>query len=58
MNNKTVHNFTIKYRGDRVYDIYVDGKWVASRGTSDMALDDLRKIIDSIEDHSLVKMHE
>ncbi len=48
MNNKTVHNFTIKRRGDNVYDIYVDGRWVVSRGTYEAVLDDLRKIMDNI----------
>ena len=48
MNNKTVHNFTIKYRGDRVYDIYVDGKWVVSRGTYEAVLNDLYEIMDNI----------
>ena len=28
MANKTVHNFTIKLREDRVYDLYLDGKWI------------------------------
>lgn len=48
MNNKTVHNFTIKRRQDKVYDIYVDGRWVASRGTYEAVLDDLRAIMDNI----------
>lgn len=50
MNNNTVHNFTIKYRGDHVYDLYVDGKWVESRGHYENVLDDLRDIMIKIED--------
>lgn len=35
MNNKTMKkiDITIKLRGDNVYDLYVDDKWVASRGS-------------------------
>lgn len=35
MNNETVKkiDITIKLRGDHVYDLYVDNKWVASRGS-------------------------
>ena len=56
MNNKTVHNFTIKYRGDRVFDIYVDGKWVESRGSYENVIDDLRKIMEDIEFNSSSNM--
>ena len=45
MNNRTVHNFTIKYREDRVYDIYVDGKWMGSKGSYESAVDELRSIM-------------
>ena len=33
MSNETVKRFdiTLKLRGDNVYDLYIDGKWVASR---------------------------
>ena len=33
MNNTTVEEVRIKLRGDHVYDAYVDGTWVASRGS-------------------------
>ena len=36
-NNETVKKFdiTIKLRGDNVYDLYIDGKWVTARGSCD-----------------------
>lgn len=34
MNNETIKRFdiTIKLRGDNVYDLYMDGKWIMSSG--------------------------
>lgn len=49
MNNKTMHEFTIKLRGDNVYDLYVDGEWVASRGHYENILDEIRKAIELID---------
>jgi hypothetical protein len=46
MANKTVHNFTIKLREDRVYDLYLDGKWVASRGSYENILAELKILIE------------
>jgi len=48
MNNSTIHNFTIKLRGDNVYDLYVDGKWAVSRGSYLNIIDELSKIIKDI----------
>ena len=50
MNNKTIHEFTIKLRGDNVYDLYVDDKWVASRGHYENILEEIRKEIKRIDD--------
>ena len=50
MNNTTMHEFTIKLRGDNVYDLYVDGKWVASRGHYENILEEIRKEIKRIDD--------
>lgn len=47
MANKTVHNFTIKLREDRVYDLYIDGRWVLSRGSHNNILDELKTIMDA-----------
>ena len=45
MANKTVHNFTIKLREDRVYDLYLDDKWIVSRGSYENILEELRTIM-------------
>ena len=47
MNNKTIKRFdiTIKLRGDNVYDLYLDGEWVASRGSYENILDEARSVI-------------
>jgi hypothetical protein len=49
MNNKTIHEFTIKLRGDNVYDLYVDGEWIASRGHYENILEEIRKEIEYID---------
>lgn len=43
-NNETVKKFdiTIKLRGDNVYDLYIGGKWIASRGSCENILDEVR----------------
>ena len=47
MSNETVKRFdiTIKLRGDNVYDLYLDGEWIASRGTCDNVLDEVTNVI-------------
>ncbi len=47
MNNETIKRFdiTIKLRGDNVYDLYLDGKWIASRGSCDNILDEVRSTV-------------
>lgn len=44
MNNETIKRFdiTIKLRGDNVYDLYIDGKWIASRGSYENILDEVK----------------
>lgn len=49
MNNKTIHNFTIKLRGDNVYDLYVDHTWYASKGSYQSVLNELEKIMSDME---------
>lgn len=46
MNNETIKSFTVKKRGDRVYDIYTDGQWVASRGATENVLDILKTLME------------
>lgn len=47
MNNETIKKFDImiKLRGDNVYDLYIDGKWISSRGGCDIILDDAKDVI-------------
>lgn len=47
MNNETIKRFdiTIKLRGDNVYDLYMNGTWLASRGSSEHILDEARDAI-------------
>ena len=47
MNNETIKRFdmTVKLRGDNVYDLYMNNKWVASRGSCDGILDEARDAI-------------
>lgn len=47
MNNETIHNWTIKQRGDGVYDLYADKQWVVSRGSYLNIIDELKKVIES-----------
>lgn len=46
MANKTVHNFTIKLREDRVYDLYLDKKLMISRGSLDGIIEELKIIME------------
>lgn len=46
-NNATVHSYKIKLRGDRVFDLYIDDKWVLSRGNHENILDELKTIMDA-----------
>lgn len=47
MNNETIKKFdiTIKLRGDNVYDLYMNGQWIASRGSCENILDEARESI-------------
>ena len=47
MNNETIKKFNImiKLRGDNVYDLYVDGEWIASRGGCDNIVEEARNVI-------------
>ena len=47
MNNKTIKKFdiTIKLRGDNVYDLYLDGEWIASRGSCDNILEEVKRAV-------------
>ena len=47
MNNETLKKFdiTIKLRGDNVYDLYLDGQWISSRGSSDNILEEVKNVV-------------
>ena len=47
MNNETIKRFdiVIKLRGDNIYDLYLNGKWIASRGSCENILDEARNAI-------------
>lgn len=47
MNNTTIHNFTIKRRGDYVYDIYMDKKHIVSKGSIDGVLEVLKALMEN-----------
>lgn len=47
MNNETKFEWKIKLRFDNVYDLYVNGKWVLSRGGHNNILDELKAIMDA-----------
>lgn len=47
MNNETIKrfNFTIKLRGDNIYDLYCNNEWVASRGSYENILDEAKYVM-------------
>lgn len=49
MNNKTIFEAKIKQRGDGVYDLYINGEWVVSRGHYENILDEIRDVIELID---------
>jgi hypothetical protein len=46
MNNKTKLEIKIKLRGDNVFDIYVNRKHVASRGSVEGVLEELKTLME------------
>ena len=49
MNNETILDIRIKQRGDKIYDLYLNGTWQASRGCYENILDEVRNIIQQID---------
>lgn len=47
MNNETIKkvNLMIKLRGDNVYDLYIDNKWIASRGSGNTILNEANTML-------------
>ena len=48
MNNETVKkiDITIKLRGDNVYDLYIDNRWITSRGSYINITEEVKKEVE------------
>lgn len=55
MNNATKHNYLIKWREDGVYDIYVDGNFIISKGSITSAVKELEVIMSEADEYKLNK---
>ena len=53
MNNQTKHNYLIKLRNDGVYDIYVDGNFIISKGSITSATQELAVIMSEADAYKL-----
>lgn len=51
MNNETVYKFEIKRRGDGVYDLYVNGKLMASKGSIDSIIAELNIVMYEVDSY-------
>ena len=55
MNNETKHNYLIKLRNDGVYDIYVDGNFIISKGSIASVIEELEVIMYEADEYKLNK---
>jgi hypothetical protein len=55
MNNETKHNYLIKLRQDNVFDIYVDGNFIISKGSITSAVKELEVIMSEADEYMLRK---
>lgn len=55
MNNATKHDYLIKSRNDGVYDIYVDGNFIVSKGSIASAIKELDVIMNEADEYKLVR---
>ena len=55
MNNTTIHEYDIKLRGDGVYDIYLDGVHMGSKGSYKSVLKELESIMKEADEYKLEK---
>jgi hypothetical protein len=53
MNNATIHEYTIKRRGDGVYDIYLDDVYLCSKGSYKSVLQELEPIMKEADEYKL-----
>jgi hypothetical protein len=54
-NNETIHEYTIKLKGDGVYDVYVDGVHMCSKGSYQSSLKELEVIMVEVDEYKLGK---
>jgi len=55
MNNTTIEEIKIKLRGDHVFDVYVNKRFIASRGSHMSAFAAAMEYIDFLENEANVK---
>ncbi len=53
MNNETKHNYLIKLRKDNVFDIYVDGNFIISKGSITSVVKELETIMLEADEYKL-----
>lgn len=46
MNNETKFEIKLKLRNDNIYDVYLNGKHIASRGSIEGTLEELKTIME------------
>ena len=56
MNNETKHNYLIKLRNDGVYDIYVDGNFIISKGSISSVIKELEVIMGEADEYKLERV--
>ena len=55
MNNETIHEYKIKLREDKTYSIYVDGKLMGTKGSIDGVLEEMKIIMDEVDNYVIDK---
>ena len=50
MNNETKHEIKIKLRNDNVFDLYVNDKWICSKGCYTCIADEVRNVLKTIDE--------
>ena len=52
-NNETIREFTIKRRGDGVYDVYLDDVYICSKGSFKSVIKELESIMVEADEYKL-----
>lgn len=55
MSNETVHEYKVKLRADRTYDLYVDGNLMATKGSVRSVIKELAIIMMEVDDYIINK---